>query len=146
MGKYSIYYDPDIITESFKSTPFNLKKDLKPFSQDDIERFAEEIVNEICHGTERPPLITTPHWDKSRNYGWIKVRLEDKENNRGKSGGYRCIVLIDKVLNAVFVLHIYRHGRVKADLNIKEIKALNSIVDEYAKAMETYKFTRNYKN
>lgn len=44
-----------------------------------------------------------------------KIRVLDVARDAGKSNGYRCIVLVDYVNNAVFLLHLYRHGHGESD-------------------------------
>lgn len=140
MAKFSIYYTPEEIEELCRLSPFNLKKDLKAIDKAEIDRIAEEIGNEVYNGIERPPTTVALYWAKGRKAAYAKVRAIDVGRKSGKSGGYRCIVLVDYINNAIFLLHIYRHGHGEGDdILDTDNKKLRKLVDAYVEALKEQK-------
>jgi len=66
-----------------------------------------------------------------------KVRLPDHSSKSGKSGGYRCLVLIDFINNKAILLHIYKKkGRSqKDDITPEEKKALSKVHQVYRQSL-----------
>lgn len=137
MSKISVHYDADELAELWEKTTYNLKKDTKNISEEELADIAVEIANEIENGIDRPPTTTAIYWAKERKGAYAKIRVTDIKRNTGKSGGYRCIVLVDYVNNAAFLLHIYRHDKgVDNELTHRAKNKLKDLVDEYITALE----------
>lgn len=137
MSKISVYYDVEKTAELWEKTTFNLKKDLKDISNDDLKDIAEEIGHEIENGIDRPPITSALYWGIKRKANYAKIRVADEKHDSGKSSGYRCIVLVDYVHNSAFLLHIYKHGQGKDDELTKTDKnKLRKLVDEYVESLE----------
>lgn len=137
MAKFSIYYNPDDLTELSSMTPYNLKKDLKGMKKDELDRIAEEIVNVIHDGIERPPKTSALYWGKNRKVTYAKIRVSDEVRGIGNSGGYRCIVLVDYVNNAAFLLHLYQHSKNgDGDIPKSEKNQLKKLVDTYLESLQ----------
>lgn len=136
MNTFKVYYDPQGLKELLEQTPFNLAKDLKKLDKTTIESIAEEIANELQYEISHPPVISILHWGKKRQAASAKIRVVDVARDAGKSSGYRCIVLIDCINNAVFLLHLYRHSHGE-DENIskKAQNQLKKLVDEYEESL-----------
>lgn len=137
MSKISVYYDADATEELWGKTTYNLKKDLKKISENELKDIAVEIGNEIQKGIERPPITSAIYWGIKRKATYAKIRVADGSRDAGKSGGYRCIVLVDYVHNSAFLLHIYRHGQGKDnELSNRDKNKLRKLVDEYVDSLE----------
>ena len=139
MGVFRVYYDSDALEELYRLTPYNLKKDLKGIDEETLTKIAEELVNEIKQGIDRPPTATSLHWGRKRKVACAKIRTIDVAREAGKSHGYRCIVLVDKVRRSAFLLHLYRHGHGEKD-NISQDaqNKLKKLVDEYTVSLEEW--------
>ena len=107
MGTFSVYYDPAALEELGSRTPYNLKKDLKGLDEHTRVQIAEEVANEIKKGLDRPHVAVALHWGKNRKAACAKIRTIDVARDSGKSGGYRCIVLVDYVNNCALFCYIY---------------------------------------
>lgn len=71
-------------------------------------------------------LKSTPNTGVSLGNGRYKIRLQNKSNNKGKSGGYR-VVTYTKIEDTVLLVYIYS----KSDLeNISENK-IDEIIKSY---------------
>ena len=117
-------------------SPFNLKKDLKSISEEELCSICEEIGNELIYGVNHPPTVALLYRGDSQKTSCVKIRTMDIKRNKGKSSGYRCIALVDAKMNSAFLLHLYRHGHGE-DKNISksEMNQLKKLVDEYTESM-----------
>lgn len=123
--------------ELWEKTTFNLRRDLKDISKEELKDIAVEIGNEIENGINRPPITSALYWGIKRKATYAKIRVADEKHDFGKSSGYRCIVLVDYVHNSAFLLHIYKHGQGKDDeLTNSDKNKLRKLVDEYVAALE----------
>lgn len=138
--QFSVFFDPDDYEEIWRNSPFNYRKDVKDFSDDKLEELAKALADEIMHGIERPPITAALHWSNGRKVASAKIRAITLNQNEGNADGFRCIVLVDYVNNAGFILHIYRHSK-RADQELKRILrkkgkgSLNHLVDEYSSSL-----------
>ena len=140
MSKFSVYYNPEDLEPLYSLSPYNLKRDIKTIDRTELDRIAEEIGNEVRNGINRPPATTALYWAINRKAAYEKIRVLDVARDAGKSNGYRCIVLVDYVNNAVFLLHLYRHGHGESDnISRKDQNTLRSLVDEYVASLEAQK-------
>ena len=144
MITYRVYCDPDGMQDLCALSPFNLKKDLKNLSKDELNSILEEIGNEIRHDLDHPPIVSPQYWSKDRSAVYSKIRVVDVARSTGKSNGYRCITLIDAKNKLAFVLHIYRHGHGE-DQNISknEKNVLRKLVDQYVEDMNRWEEQKN---
>ena len=135
MGKISVYCEAKKTAELWKRTNYNLEKDLDDIDEDELNQIAVEIGNEIENGLNRP-TATAIYWGNKRRANYAKIRIIDEKRDTGKSGGYRCIVLVDCVNDAAFLLHIYRHGQGHDnELTTRDKAKLRKLVDEYIDAL-----------
>lgn len=140
MSSFSVYYSPEDLEPLYSLSPYNLKKDIKAIDKAELDRIAEEIGNEVHNGIERPPVTTALYWAINRKAAYAKIRVLDVVRDAGKSNGYRCIVLVDYINNAAFLLHLYRHGHGESDnISLKDRNTLKSLVDEYVASLEAQK-------
>ena len=134
--KFNVYYDPDDLDCLCQYTPYNLKNDIKKIDKETLKEISEEIANELYYGLNRPPSIAILHWGKKRQAACAKIRVVDVKRDSGKSGGYRCIVLIDNINHCVFLLHIYRHAHGESEnIKKKDFNKLNVIINKYKEAL-----------
>ena len=134
--RYSVVMDPEIIDEVLNGlSPFNLGNDIKVIKKDvpqfKLEAIAEEIANEIMIGPHNPIYVILYICKSDKNINYSKIRTGDSERKKGRSNGYRAIVLIDHNRRSAFLLHIYRHGRGADNLTKKEKNAVEKTVEEY---------------
>ena len=125
------------MAELCERSPFQLKKDLKELSDTALADIQEHVANELCYGKAHPPTYANIYVHPSKKCLCAKIRTEDAERNAGKSGGYRCIVLIDNVNQCAYILHIYRHSHGERDnISQHDRNMLRALVDAYADALE----------
>lgn len=140
MPKFSVYYNPEEISELCDKSPYNLKKDIKNIDKEELDKIAEEIGNEIHAGIDRSPSAVALYWGRGRKATYAKIRVLDVVRDAGKSNGYRSIVLVDYVNNSAFLLHLYRHGHGEKDnISPSDKNALKKLVDEYVDSLENLK-------
>ena len=132
---YNVVNDAQTIDEQFGSlSPFNLKKDIKEISDEQLTEIAENIANELKYGPHGDTYNITYKSTENNKVNYSKIRCEDNARKKGKSSGYRCIVLVDNESYYGFILHIYRHSHGE-DKNIskRDKNALKKLVETYVK-------------
>lgn len=140
--EYSVVIDPERIDEELKGlSPFNLANDIKAIKKDfpqfKLERIAEEIANEIMIGPHNSTYVVLYICKSDKNINYSKIRTEDSERKKGKSNGYRAIVLIDHNNRYAILLHIYRHGHGPDSLSKKEKNIVEKLIEEYSKCVNS---------
>ena len=123
-----IVIDPDELSEAFPSYvfPFYLKRNLKDVSKKEgIRYIVSEIVAQL---RSDPELKKSVHLTSKaiKSCGIYKIRIK-KENNRGKSAGYRVIFLLITPLEVGYVLDITDHS-IQDDLTNEQKKFCNILV------------------
>jgi len=63
------------------------------------------------------------------------VRLTDLKQQKGKSGGLRCIALVDDYTLRCIILHIYSKN-IKEDITKKEENQLKKLLNKYISSYE----------
>lgn len=139
MKKYSIIIDPDFIENEIRISPYNLRKDLKDISIEAYREIGSNILNELILGPGRPSNSICYRCKNNICIYYSKIRIKDLERNKGKSGGYRIISLVDEEDLFCFVLHIYRHAHGEDnDISKNDKNKLERIVEEYYKSKMKY--------
>jgi mRNA-degrading endonuclease RelE of RelBE toxin-antitoxin system len=95
-----------IFTKNFKKL---FKKDRNLLTE------YEELLNKL----ESNPILGT-----NIGNGTYKIRLQNKSNNKGKSGGYR-IVTYTKIEDTILLVHIYS----KSDIENIHENIINEIIE-----------------
>ena len=132
MPVFRVYYDPDQTEELWRRSPYNLRRDLKGISESELCRIAQEIGDELRNGAFDRPSAAWLYWGGQRKAAYAKIRVVDVSRSKGKSSGYRCIVLVDFVNNSAYMLHLYRHGHGENDnITKSDSNKLKGLVDEY---------------
>ncbi len=134
MANYKVFYDAEEIDRAFKNSPFRLKKDIKGLDESQQENIATAIANELISGFGRPSCIMLYQRREKWVVGVAKIRSEDKKQNRGKSNGFRCIVLVDTHNKFAFLLHLFTHSK-KDNISREEHNSLKKLVDEYIESI-----------
>ena len=135
--QYSIVLDAEVIDEQFSAySPYNLKKDIKHLSEEELETIGLKLVNELKIGPHSPVYVEIYNCKKERKINFSKIRVGDEKRKGGKSNGYRCILLIDNIHKYGYLLHIYRHSHGEND-NIRDSdkNKLKCLVEEYYKSI-----------
>ena len=131
--KYSIVCDAEIIDEQFHGlSPFNLKNDVKNINEAQLNHIAENIANELVYGPHGKTNVVIYKSKVSFKVNYSKIRCEDNVKKKGKSGGFRCIVLVDNIIHYGIILHIYSHSETD-DISKKEENCLKKLVEAYVK-------------
>lgn len=126
-----IVIDQQELEEAFPdySFPFSLKKMIKEVNKNDgIKYLSDEIIATIKHDPEMKtsPLLTS----KGLRYcGIYKMRIKKKNNNRGKSSGYRVIFLLITALETGYVLDITDHN-IRDDLTDEQKRFCNKLAQD----------------
>lgn len=130
MNNIVVSCDAEVIEEVFKTSPYNLKNDIRDLTETQIKKIETAVGEEIMHGFGRNECALLYKIGTKLFVGYAKIRCGDEKRNVGKSNGYRCIVIVDKYNNCAFILHVYTHAK-KDNLSHKEKNSLRKIVDEY---------------
>jgi mRNA-degrading endonuclease RelE of RelBE toxin-antitoxin system len=123
------------------NSPISLKKDYKNLFGKDYPSIVESwiIRNLYLVITKSPNSLIKLQGIKLTDHKTFitKVRLPDHSSKSGKSGGYRCLVLIDFINNRAILLHIYKKkGRSqKDDITPEEKKALSKVHQVYRQSL-----------
>ncbi len=80
-------------SDEFKKNVKSLKKKYRNIKKD-IELLAEELLLNPCIGTEL-------------GNNTYKIRIKNRDNNKGKSAGYRIITYIVDEQSKIFLVSIY---------------------------------------
>ena len=120
-SKYLVIIDPKKVDLLFQNIlPFNLKKDLKIINDIPDYKIADEI-RAVLQGKVHGKAYTEISYQiyKGKKISISKVRLTDLKQQKGKSGGLRCIALVDDYTLRCIILHIYSKN-IKEDITKKE--------------------------
>lgn len=137
----SFIVDPDILDKIFiafeNKSPFNLKKSIKnimnEYSINDVKEFYVYLsleLNVAYSNAKQSNYIY--HNKKYFKIAIIKLRMKDRNNNSGKSKGWRIIALVDDENNIFYLLDLYSHSQGKDNLSYNEEKKIRLLCDEYA--------------
>ena len=130
--------DIDEFLNSFENhSPFSLKNEYKNFTKkccfSSIQKAEENLAKEIKVSIEKYGYDTIYKIDNSK-VAIVKLRIRDESSNRGKSGGWRIIGLIDNFELLFILLSIYNHSSGKDDITPNEKKALREMCIEYSRS------------
>ena len=128
MASIDIIYDEEKIDSLFVGcfgthSRRSLQNDYKRCFEKKIEKLKVRIARDLSIEVNKP----LSSFDKLRGIKpqdevlVVKLRIADSESNKGKQGGYRCIVLIDLNNHQALLLHIY-HKKFKTNLSSADIK------------------------
>ena len=130
--KYEIVIDPMTIEKELSLSPYNLKKDMKDINNNDEKAIVSGLRYELINGPGRGSYAICYKCKRDIRIHYAKIRVPDEKRNRGKSGGYRVISLIDSDIQYCFVLHIYRHAHGEDnDISKNDKNSLEKLVEEY---------------
>ncbi len=126
----------EFISKFDNKSPFSLKKEFKEYKKVNNFKNDSECVNLLALEIDSALVMS----DNSNiiysceryTIAIIKLRIKDESSNRGKSGGWRIIGLVDKIEKLFVLLSIYRHSSGKDDLSPYEKSQLRCFCDEYA--------------
>ncbi|MDE6504881.1 MAG: type II toxin-antitoxin system RelE/ParE family toxin [Clostridia bacterium] len=131
--KYSIVCDTEVIDEQFHDlSPFNLKNDVKNINENQLTDIAENIANELVYGPHGKTNVVLYESKVNFKVNYSKIRCADRLKKKGKSDGFRCIVLVDNVIHYGFILHIYPKNETE-NITKKEENGLKILVETYVK-------------
>lgn len=129
---FQVFYEPEVISEEFANSPFNLKKDCKYINEEEMIWIAENVQAEAEANRKSDTYSILYKCNANYKITYCKIRTEDKTRRRGKSGGYRVIALVDREDNLVFILHVYRHSHGEDDnISPADKNKLKKLIDEY---------------
>lgn len=141
MSNYKIKADA-LITDALyaqlyhEPLPISLQRDFKKCFSKNIDKEKDRLLKDL--GKEMSKPITSHHKLKGitqqAKASIVKIRLSDPDGKSGKSGGYRCIVLINTVSNEALLLHIYSK-KDKDDLTKEEIEVFNYLYQSFIESI-----------
>lgn len=133
--KYDLKFAEGNLRDLFQTNIFNLTNDFKKIGIAKLEtkvKIGQEILNEIYLGFGRKSCAEL--YSKEMNDGnKIKIlmaKIRVAYGNKGKSGGLRCIVLVDQKDNICIVFHIYAKNK-KNEMTKNEYNSIENILNEY---------------
>ena len=125
--KYKLITDASTIHAFFgEGFPFNIRKDLKEI--EDIDDFKKNLLEAVaCPDCPPQRCCISKIYIENKLIAFKKYRLTD--GKKGKSGGYRCIVLYDEFHQhddcvIVMIIHVFSK-KISDDLKQKEKNYLN---------------------
>lgn len=129
-----IVLDYDELTEAFPGYifPFNLKSRMKNIRKEcGIKHVTDEIVSEFI----RDPSLSsiTVLTDKANENARVYKMRISRGDNKGKSNGYRVILLLITAVGTAFVLDITDHKKGEDDLTDKQKEFCNKICEDIDK-------------
>lgn len=139
MNEYDvkIVLDYDELTAAFPdyAFPFSLKNTMKEIRKGcGIKYVTDEIFSELIKDPDLKSvaLLTSPANKNARVY---KMRIS-RGDNKGKSNGYRVILLLVTSVNTAFVLDIMDHKKGQDDLTNEQKNFCNRICEDIDEAIK----------
>ena len=137
MTNIQIVADEDVIDQTFRSiSPFNLKNDFKTHFGRDYTQEKKSLIQDLSLSINEPTgnsvkRMALGHLEiENKMIYVVQVRMADQVSKKGKSGGFRCIVLLDKLINVGYLLHIFPKNKVDK-IDEQERKKLNTLLVKY---------------
>lgn len=132
-----IVLDYDELTAAFPdyTFPFALKSTIKDIRKKcGIKFVSDEIMSEFIKDPDLKSvtLLTSPANKNARVY---KMRIS-RGDNKGKSNGYRVILLLVTFVSTAFVLDITDHKKGQDDLTDEQKKFCNKICEDIDKEIK----------
>lgn len=135
MTNWRVILDDNINKKTFSVfLPFNLKKDIKKYKINEMDLVDYLLV--LLNKDYRGPSFVDIYYqfldvDKIKyKISYAKIRYTKTNDNHGKSGGYRLIVLVDMYSKLAIVLHIYSKKDCD-NITKAEEKLLRDLIDAY---------------
>ncbi|MDD3382030.1 MAG: type II toxin-antitoxin system RelE/ParE family toxin [Bacilli bacterium] len=131
--EFDIVWEPDQIDEIFFGYT-NLKKDFKKIGLKNCISKQHKVINSIVYEISNGPRanINIVLYEVKIKNTINKIRVKNENDNRGKSGGYRAICLVDMNNRISFLLHIYSKSE-KENINQNEYSNFKICLEEYVK-------------
>lgn len=129
---YRVLIDIPKLQEAFgEVSPFNISKDVKNLgiTEEILKLLGKSIADELERGPHYKTYVVL-FWDKDHVVNYSKIRCTNEYLKKGKSSGYRCIVLVDNNDNIAYLLHIYSHKE-KDNISNNDKRQLRKLVEEY---------------
>lgn len=138
--KYNLKFAEKELRDFFKTNIFNLTNDFKEIGIKKIEiknQIGQEILNEIYLGFERVPckVLYSKELKDDHKIKVVMAKIRVAYGNKGKSGGLRCIVLVDQKEEICIVFHIYAKNN-KNEMTPSEYNSIENILNEYVSMFE----------
>lgn len=134
--EFTVVYDANTIDEQLGAySPFTLKRDTKGWTADGLRTLSVFLADTIKYGPRKPVYTVLYHSKKDSRIFFAKIRACDEGRQKGKSAGYRCIVLVDTIYRYAYLLHIYRHADGIDDLTKKQTNQLQKLTEEYCNSI-----------
>lgn len=135
-----IVLDYDELTEAFPgyTFPFNLKHKIKDIRKEcGVKHVTDEIVSEFIRDPQLSSItvLTDKVNENARVY---KMRIS-RGDNRGKSNGYRVILLLITCMGTAFVLDITDHKKGEDDLTDEQKQFCNKLCNDIDKEIKKRK-------
>ncbi len=133
---YEVVYDAEVIDSELSTKYFSLKRDLKQYKigEQQLIQLANDIADELKSGfiSKSKTII----YNCFNTVLCIKMRCKDHKIDKGKSSGYRVIILLDKQSSYAFILNIYKHKKRKDNLTEHEKQELKILANKYYKVRQ----------
>lgn len=113
--------------------PFNTEKCMKNLSSKILKMIGDEIADEIKNGYKITSIHSVPPEKPVVNV--YKIRVANPQNNKGKSSGYRCVVLFDRIHNVGVLVYLYSKSK-QTDLMRSQENDAIKLADNYYKEIK----------
>ncbi|MCF7930631.1 MAG: hypothetical protein K9L02_03865 [Acholeplasmataceae bacterium] len=142
-----IYVDQDIINNLFEKSgvqcPFNIKRDVKEHLKNKEKPYIDELSAIIEKRVFKKPLFTCRKGDYNGKISIQKIEIKNPANKKGKSRGFRFVVLIDYSTDESVLLTIFAKGKNcpntkdnGSDLDDDTMNKLKRVFDNYIRIRE----------
>ena len=143
MQQSCLYFivDPNKIEEIFSSfehkNPFSLKSQYKEYRKYIGKNISdEEFINYLAIEIQvayKNVKSGDYIYHNGNNYkvAILKFRANDIKSNKGKSGGWRVVALVDEINSFFYLLCLYKHSKGKDNLDNIEKQKVCQLCDEY---------------
>lgn len=133
--EFEIVIDDEILSEDFPdiSFPFPLRNELKQLSKCEGNGYVSQEIAALLKRNPELKGVTCYTSKAIKTCAVYKLRIP-KDNNRGKSSGYRVIFLLLTIFGKGYVLDIADHSK-RDDLSNSEKKFCGWLVSEIDKSI-----------
>lgn len=132
---YSVIIDSFVVENWFGHiTPFNLKWEIKSLSNEQKNDIKHNIGAHIMQGVSNSYKELIIETINKRKITISKLKITDRSSNKGKSSGFRCIVLVDNLNFLCILLHIYKHSD-KDNITKSEKNKLRNMLEHYVSSL-----------
>ncbi len=134
--EYKVKIDHGAIVNVFGNmSPFNLEKDLKCYDDVFLKLMSEEIGALLKKGPRGKTYVEIScRYFNNAKITYSKFRIADSENCKGKSGGLRCIAIVDNLNHWCIILHVFEKNK-EENIDKKSENKVKKMLNKYTDSL-----------